>query len=89
MPLCAVHIQAQHGHAQAIPQEQTPCVPRDRLVCITRFTQYLVYLLEPRRQEQMLARVVLPFARNRASFKLKHYPREMEVALRLALAAEF
>ena len=29
MPLAAVHIQAQHGHAQARPQAQTPRVARE------------------------------------------------------------
>lgn len=43
MPLCAVHIQAQHGHAQAIPQVQTPRVPRAEPDWIVRFTKYLVY----------------------------------------------
>lgn len=43
MPLCAVHIHAQHGHAQAIPQRHTPCVPRDRPVWFIPFTEYSVY----------------------------------------------
>ena len=29
MPLAAVHIQAQHGHAQACPQPQMACVVRE------------------------------------------------------------
>ncbi len=29
MPLEAVHLQAQHGHAQACPQAQTPRVARE------------------------------------------------------------
>lgn len=28
MPLVAVHLEAQHGHAQACPQSKKPCVLR-------------------------------------------------------------
>jgi hypothetical protein len=38
MPLEAVHLQAQHGHAQACPQWQIPCVARKKPVCIALFT---------------------------------------------------
>ena len=43
MPLAAVHIQAQHGHAQARPQAQMPCVMREKPVWIAAFTECTVY----------------------------------------------
>ena len=43
MPLLGVHIQAQHGHAQACPQSQIPCVAREDSVSIASFTETPVY----------------------------------------------
>jgi len=43
MPLERVHLQAQHGHAQACPQWQIPCSARKKPVCITLFTELSVY----------------------------------------------
>lgn len=39
MPLEAVHLQAQHGRAQARPQTGKPRVARKKPVCITLFTE--------------------------------------------------
>jgi hypothetical protein len=39
MPLAAVHIQAQQGHAQASPQVQIPFVARENSVWIAAFTE--------------------------------------------------
>jgi hypothetical protein len=43
MPLEAVHLQAQHGHAQACPQARKPRVVRENSVCITVLTEPSVY----------------------------------------------
>ena len=43
MPLAAVHLQAQHGHAQASLQEETPCMVRENPVCISILTEPSVY----------------------------------------------
>ena len=43
MPLAAVHIQAQHGHVQACPQAEMPCVAREQPVWIASFTEPSVY----------------------------------------------
>src|ERR1700722_298724 len=43
MPLAALHIQAQHGHAQARPQAQKPCVVSEYPVWIAAFTEPSVY----------------------------------------------
>ena len=43
MPLGAVHIQAQHGHAQAIPREQALGLTYEKPDCMTFFTELLVY----------------------------------------------
>jgi len=43
MPLAAVHIQGQHGHAQGSPQAQTPCGVRELPVWIAAFTESPVY----------------------------------------------
>jgi len=39
MPLAAVHLQAQHGHAQACPQVQMPRVARENSVWSAAFTE--------------------------------------------------
>jgi hypothetical protein len=43
MPLAAVHIQAQHGHAQVCLQARKPRVVRENSVSITSFTEPSVY----------------------------------------------
>jgi hypothetical protein len=43
MPLAAVHLQAQHGHAQACPQEQRPCGAREKQVWNAVSIEYSVY----------------------------------------------
>jgi hypothetical protein len=43
MPLAAEHIQAQHGHAQACPQAEMPCVVREQPARIAFFTEPSVY----------------------------------------------
>jgi hypothetical protein len=43
MPLAAVHIQAQHGHAQACSQAQRPRAAREKPVWNALFIEYLVY----------------------------------------------
>jgi hypothetical protein len=43
MPLAAIHIQAQQGHAQACPQVQIPRVARENSVWIVAFTESSVY----------------------------------------------
>ena len=39
MPLPGVHLQAQHGHAEACPQPPLPGVPREDSVSIASFTE--------------------------------------------------
>jgi|SRR5271169_132441 len=43
MPLATVHVQAQHGHAQACPKAETSCVAREQPVWIAAFTESSVY----------------------------------------------
>jgi hypothetical protein len=43
MPLAGVHIQTQHGHAQACLRPQIPCVAREDPVGIASFTETPVY----------------------------------------------
>ena len=43
MPLPGVHLQAQHGHAEACPQPPLPGVPREDSVSIASFTETPVY----------------------------------------------
>jgi len=43
MPLAAVHIQAQHGNAQASPQVQIPFVAGENSVWIATFKESPVY----------------------------------------------
>jgi len=53
MPLAAVHIQAQHGHAQACPQSQVHCVAREKMVWINAFTESSVYRQRISAQQQI------------------------------------
>jgi hypothetical protein len=43
MPLAAVHMQAQHGHAQACSQSLRPRAAREKLLWIAVFIGYSVY----------------------------------------------
>jgi hypothetical protein len=58
MPLATVHIQAQHGHAQASPQVQIPFVARENSVWIAAFTESPVYR-EPFLAQQQIRPVAL------------------------------
>jgi hypothetical protein len=58
MPRAAVHIQAQHGHAQTCPQVQIPRVARENSVWIAAFTESPVYR-EPFSAQQQIRPVPL------------------------------
>ena len=58
MPLAALHIQAQHGHAQARPQVQMPCVLSEYRVSIAGFIEPSVYR-EPFLAQQQIRPVAL------------------------------
>jgi hypothetical protein len=60
MPLTAVHIQAQHGHAKACPQSQMPCEVRKSSSRIVAFTGTSVYR-EPFSAQQQIRPVALGF----------------------------
>jgi hypothetical protein len=59
MPLTAVHLQAQHGHAEACPR-QMPCVARENSAWLATLTESSVYR-EPISAQQQIRPVTLRF----------------------------
>ena len=72
MPLAAVHIQAQPGHAQACPQSQMPCVVRENPVWIAAFTESQVYR-EPFSAQQQIRAVTLGLFEGRGAAPVRNF----------------
>jgi hypothetical protein len=72
MPLETMHIQAQHGHAQARSQAENTCETREEPHWIASFTGYLVYR-QPISAQQQIRTVTLGLLQRGGAAPICHF----------------
>jgi len=72
MPLETMHIQAQHGHAQARSQAENTCETRKEPHWIASFTGYLVYR-QPISAQQQIRTVTLGLLQRGGAAPICHF----------------